>query len=69
MNVVGVAVMQRCSVDFVAFRALWDSYPFTEEAMRLVCDCLNWYVARSGKSLETVERALALYKLKTEMKT
>jgi hypothetical protein len=55
--------------DFVAFRALWDSYPFTEEAMRLVCDCLNWYVARSGKSLETVERALALYKLKTEMKT
>ena len=55
--------------DFVAFRVLWDSIPFTEQATQLVCDCLNWYVARSGKSLETVERALALYKLKTEMKT
>ena len=54
------------SGDFIAFRALWDSYPFTEEATQLVCDCLNWYVVRSGKSLETVERALALYKLKTE---
>jgi hypothetical protein len=55
--------------DFVAFRALWDSVPFTEQAAaELICDCLNWYVVRSGKSLETVERALALYKLKTEMK-
>ena len=55
--------------DFVAFRALWDSYLFTEEATQLVCDCLNWYVARSGKPLWVAERALALYKLKTEMKT
>jgi len=57
------------SGDFVAFRVLWDSVPFTEQAAELICDCLNWYVARSGKSLETVERPLALYKLKTEMKT
>ena len=56
------------SGDFVAFRVLWDSVPFTEQAADLICDCLNWYVARNGKSLETVERALALYKLKTEMK-
>ena len=55
--------------DFVAFRALWDSYPFTEEATQLVCDCLNWYVKRSGEPLWVAERALALYKLKTEMKT
>jgi len=52
--------------DFVVFRVLWDSNPFMEEATQLVCDCLNWYVRRSGKSLETVERCLALYKLKTE---
>ena len=52
--------------DFVAFRVLWDSIPFTEQAADLICDCLNWYVKRSGKPLETVERALALYKLKTE---
>jgi hypothetical protein len=52
--------------DFVAFRVLWDSVPFTEQAADLICDCLNWYVKRSGKPLETVERALALYKLKTE---
>jgi hypothetical protein len=55
--------------DFIAFRALWDSYPFTEEATQLVCDCPNWYVKRSGKPLWVAERALALYKLKTEMKT
>ena len=54
--------------DFVAFRALWDSYPFTEEATPFVCDCLNWYVVRSGKPLEAVEKLLALYKLKTETK-
>jgi len=54
------------SGDFVAFRVLWDSIPFTEQAAVLICDCLNWYVARCGKSLETVERLLALYKLKTE---
>ena len=53
--------------DFVAFRALWDFIPFTEQAAELICDCLNWYVARSGKPLETVERALALYKLKMEV--
>jgi len=57
------------SGDFIAFRALWDSYPFTEEATQLVCDCLNWYVVRSGESLETVERALALYKLKMELRS
>jgi hypothetical protein len=56
------------SGDFVAFRVLWDSNPFTEEATRLVCDCLNWYVARCGKSLDAVERLLALYKLRMEMK-
>jgi len=55
--------------DFVAFRALWDSIPFSEQAAELICDCLNWYVARSGKPLWVAERALALYKLKTEMKT
>ena len=55
--------------DFVAFRVLWDSIPFTEQAAELICDCLNWYVARSGKSLETVEKCLAMYKLKTETKT
>jgi len=53
--------------DFAAFRALWDSYPFTEEATQLVCDCLNWYVVRSGKPLEAVEKLLALYKLKMEI--
>jgi hypothetical protein len=52
--------------DFAAFRVLWNSNPFTEEATQLVCDCLNWYVVRSGKSLETAERALALYKLLDE---
>ena len=52
--------------DFVAFRVLWGSIPFTEQAAELICDCLNWYVARSGKSLETVEKCLAMYKLKTE---
>ena len=57
------------SGDFVAFRALWDSIPFTEQAAELICDCLNWYVKRSGKPLWVAERALALYKLKTEMKT
>lgn len=56
------------SGDFAAFRVLWDSNPFTEEATQLVCDCLNWYVVRSGKPLEVAERALALYKLKTETK-
>ena len=55
--------------DFVAFRVLWDSIPFTEQAAELICDCLNWYVARSGKSLETVEKCLAMYKLKTETQT
>jgi hypothetical protein len=54
--------------DFVAFRALWDSVPFTEQAADLICDCLNWYVARSGKPLEAAEKLLALYKLKTELR-
>jgi len=52
--------------DFVVFRVLWDSNPFTDEATQLICDCLNWYVVRSGKPLWVAERALALYKLKTE---
>lgn len=55
--------------DFVAFRVLWDSNPFTEEAAQMVCDCLNWYVRRSGKPIEAAERTLALYKLRVEMKT
>ena len=50
--------------DFVAFRTLQNAVPCTEEAAQLICDCLNWYVKRSGKPLEAVERALALYKLK-----
>ena len=54
------------SGDFVAFRALWDSVPFTEQAAELICDCLNWYVVRSGKPLEAVEKLLALYKPETE---
>jgi len=52
--------------DFIAFRVLWDSIPFTEQAAELICDCLNGYVARSGKPLEAAEKLLALYKLKTE---
>lgn len=54
--------------DFAAFRALWNAIPFSEEAAQLICDCLNWYIVRSGKPIETAERALALYKLKTETK-
>ena len=49
--------------DFAAFRTLWNSVPFTEESANLIMDCLNWYVKRSGKSMATIERALALYKL------
>ena len=55
--------------DFVVFRVLWDSNPFTDEATQLICDCLNWYVVRSGKPLWVAERALALYKLKMETRT
>jgi hypothetical protein len=55
-------------IEFVAFRTLWDSIPCSEEATQRICDCLNWYVKRSGKSLEAIERCLALYKLKTEVK-
>jgi hypothetical protein len=54
--------------DFHAFRVLWNSVPFTDEATDLVMDCLNFYVQRSGKPLATVERALALYKLKATEK-
>lgn len=54
---------------FVVFRVLWNSNPFTEEATQLICDCLNWYIARCGKPVEAAERALALYKLKTETRT
>jgi hypothetical protein len=54
--------------DFIAFRVLRDSVLFTEQAAELICDCLNWYVVRSGKPLEAAEKLLALYKLKMEMK-
>lgn len=57
------------SGDFAAFRVLWDSNPFTEEATQLICDCLNWYVQRSGKPLWAAERALTLYKLQMETRT
>ena len=57
------------SDNFVAFRVLWDSIPFSEQAVELICDCLNWYVARSGKPLEAVEKLLALYKLKMELRS
>jgi hypothetical protein len=53
--------------EFVAFRILWNSNPMSDEAMHLVCACLNWYVKRSGKSLDAIERCLALYKLGREM--
>ena len=52
-----------CHSDFAAFRVLWNSVPFTEEAANLIMDCLNFYVKRSGKSLAVIERTLALYKL------
>lgn len=55
-----------CHGDFTVFRTLWNAIPFSEEAANLICECLNWYVKRSGKSMATIERALALYKLKTE---
>lgn len=55
--------------DFAAFRALWNAIPCSEEAAQRICDCLNWYVARSGKSLAAIERTLALYKLRMETKT
>jgi hypothetical protein len=54
--------------DFVVFRVLWDSIRFTEQAAELICSCLNWYVKRSGKSLDAVEKCLTLYKLKMETK-
>lgn len=56
------------SGEFAAFRVLWNAIPFSEEAANRICDCLNWYVVRSGKPLAAVERCLALYKLKTETK-
>jgi hypothetical protein len=54
------------SGDFAAFRTLWNAIPFTEASTQLICGCLNFYVVRSGKPLWVAERALALYKLKTE---
>jgi hypothetical protein len=53
---------------FVAFRTLQNAVSCTEEAAQLICDCLNWYVARSGKPIEVIEKCLALYKLKMEMR-
>lgn len=55
--------------EFSAFRTLWNAIPFTEASAQLICDCLNFYVVRSGKPLWAAERALALYKLQTETKT
>jgi hypothetical protein len=51
---------------FVAFRTLAEAIPFNEEALELICSCLNFYVeflTRSGKTEREIERVLALHKL------
>lgn len=54
--------------DFVAFRVLRDSIPLTEEAYERTSAQIDGFVRRCGLSLAAVERALALYKLKMELK-
>jgi hypothetical protein len=49
--------------DFIAFKTLWNAIPMSEEAAQRICDCLNHYVLRSGKSIRELEKVLALYKL------
>jgi hypothetical protein len=52
--------------DFAAFRVLWDSVPFTPQAALLRRNSLDWWLRRNNMSVGAAERALALYKLKTE---
>ena len=49
--------------EFVAFRTLWNAIPMSEEAAQQICDCLNHYVKRSGKSIGELEKVLVVYKL------
>lgn len=49
--------------EFVAFRTLWNAIPMSEEVAQQICDCLNHYVLRSGKSIRELEKILAVYKL------
>jgi len=49
--------------EFVAFQTLWNAIPMSEEATQRICDCLNHYVRRSGKSIRELEKILAVYKL------
>jgi hypothetical protein len=54
--------------EFAAFRVLRDSFPLSEEAYERVCAIIDEVMRRSGKPLWVAERALALYKLKMEIK-
>jgi len=47
----------------VCYRTLASAIPFTAQQAELICDCLNSYLAHTGKPLAVVERRLALYKL------
>lgn len=49
--------------DFVVFRILWNAIPMSEQAAERICDCLNYYVKQSGKSIRELEKILAVYKL------
>jgi len=49
--------------EFAAFKTLWNAIPMSEEAAERICDCLNEYVRKSGKSIRELEKVLALYKL------
>jgi hypothetical protein len=53
-------------MNFVAFRALWDSIPLTPKAYERNRALIDGFVRRSGKSLEAIERCLALYKLEAK---
>jgi len=49
--------------EFVAFKVLWNAIPMSEESAELICSCLNYYLAKSGKSIRELEKILAQYKL------
>jgi len=34
----------------------------SEQAAERICDCLNYYVKQSGKSIRELEKILAVYK-------